>query len=61
MKPGADSSEQSLEYAEGRKERGDGGYLSRSLLCFQRFFLTWRFYSPCGLLWCLRADGSVHH
>lgn len=22
MKPGADSSEQSLEYAEGRKERG---------------------------------------
>lgn len=38
MKPGADSSEQSLEYAEGRKERGDGWYLSRSLPCFQRFF-----------------------
>lgn len=41
MKPGSDSSEQSLEYAEGRKkQRGGGSCLSRSLPCFQRFLLT---------------------
>lgn len=38
MKPGADSSEQSLEYAEGRKQRGDGWYLSRSLPGSRGFF-----------------------